>query len=103
MVRRLSSAGLGEGEHGGIAGGDGFHLGVGQLLAADILGLAHGAVAGHDLVDEPGLGLQGLPHIGIEGAFGDVAEDRDFLVRIALAQDAAVALLDLGGLHRASR
>ena len=72
--------GLGQRQHGGVAGGDGFDLGVGELLAADVLGLAHGAVAGHDLGDEPGLGLQGLPHIGIEGAFGDVAVDRHFLV-----------------------
>jgi hypothetical protein len=45
---------FGERQHRRVARRDGFHLGVGKLLAADILGLAHGAVAGHDLVDEPG-------------------------------------------------
>jgi len=37
------------------------------------------------------------PHISVERSFGDVAIDRDFLVFVALAKDAAVALLDLGG------
>ena len=50
--------------------------------------------------DEPGLGLQGLPHIGVERSFGDVAIDRHFLVLVALAEDAAFALFDLGRLPR---
>ena len=50
--------------------------------------------------NKPGLGLEGLPHIGVERAFGDVAVDRHFLVLVALAEDAAVALLDLGRLPR---
>src|SRR6266852_1027693 len=40
------------------------------------------------------------PHIGVERSFGDVAIDRYFFVLIALTKDAAVALLDLGGLPR---
>jgi hypothetical protein len=50
------------------------------------------------MADEAGLGLQGLPHVGIEGTFRDVAIDRDFLILAALPQDAAVALLDFGWL-----
>ena len=57
---------LGQRQHGGVAGGDGLDLGVGELLAADVLGLADGEVAGHHLGDEPGFGLQRLPHIGVE-------------------------------------
>jgi hypothetical protein len=48
--------------------------------------------------DEAGLGFQGLPHIGVETAFRDVAVNRHFLVLVALPQDAALALLDLGWL-----
>ena len=72
--------GLGQRQHGRVARGDGLDLGVGELLAADVLGAADGGFAGHHLGDEPGLGLQGLPHIGVERSFGDVAVDRHFLV-----------------------
>ena len=41
--------GLGQRQHRRVARGDGLHLGVGQLLAADILGPAGGVVAGHHL------------------------------------------------------
>ena len=92
--------GLGERQHRRVARGDGLDLGVGEFLAADVLGAAGGVVAGHHLGDEPGLGLQGLPHIGVERSFGDVAVDRHFLVLVALAEDAAFALLDLGRLPR---
>ena len=58
--------GLGERQHGRIAGGDGFDLGVGEFLAADVLGAAGGIVAGDDLADEAGLGFECLPHIGVK-------------------------------------
>ena len=48
--------------------------------------------------DKAGLRLQCLPHIGVEAPFGDVAVDRHFLVLVALPEDAALALLDLGRL-----
>ena len=41
--------GLGERQHGRVARGDRLDLGVGQFLAADVLGPAGGVVAGHDL------------------------------------------------------
>jgi hypothetical protein len=50
--------------------------------------------------DEPGLGFEGLPHIGVERLLGDVTEDLHFRVGVALAQDAALALLDIGGTPR---
>ena len=90
--------GLGQGQHRRVARRNRLDLGVGEFLAADVLGTAGGVVAGHDLGDEPGLGFQGLPHIGVERSFGDVAVDRHFLVLVALAEDAALALLDLGRL-----
>ena len=49
--------GLGQRQHGRITRRDGFHLGVGQLLAANIVGAADGRFAGHHLGDEVGLGL----------------------------------------------
>ncbi len=49
--------GFGKGEHRRIARGDGLHLGVGQFLAADILGAACRRLAGHHLGDEPRLGF----------------------------------------------
>ena len=58
--------GLGQRQHGRVAGGNRLDLGVGEFLAADVLGAAGGVVAGHDLADKPGLGLQGLPHISVE-------------------------------------
>ena len=82
---------------GGIAGGDGLDLGVGERAAFEILGGADGGLAAHDLLDEAGLGFERLPHIGVERAFRDVAVDLDFRVEIALPQNAAFALLDVAG------
>ena len=92
--------GLGQGQDRRVAGRNRLDLGVGEFLAADVLGAAGGVVAGDDLADEPGLGLQRLPHVGVERSFRDVAIDRHFLVLVALAEDAALALLDLGRLPR---
>ena len=75
---------LGEGQHGGVARGDGFHLGVGQLLGADVLGLPDRAVAGEHLGDELRLGFEGLPHIRVKTALCHVAVDRHLLVGIPL-------------------
>ena len=41
--------GLGERQHGRVARRDRLDLGVGEFLAADVLGTAGGVVAGHDL------------------------------------------------------
>ena len=90
--------GLGEREHGGIPRRDRFHLGIGEFLSTDVFGTADDIIACHDLADEPRLGLQGLPHVGVERSFGDVAKDRHLLVLIALAQDSAFALFDLSRL-----
>ena len=58
--------GLGEGEDRRVAGCDGFDLGIGEFLTADVLGAAGGVVARYHLRDEPSLGFEGLPHISIE-------------------------------------
>jgi hypothetical protein len=41
--------------------------------------------------------FEGLPHVAVEGSFGDVPDDLDLRVEVSLAQDAAVALGDVGG------
>jgi hypothetical protein len=55
------SVGLGQGQDCGVAGGDRLHLGIGEFLATDVLGLADGGLAGHHLGDESCLVFQGLP------------------------------------------
>ena len=49
------------------------------------------------IVDEPGLAFQGLPEVPVEGPGREVANDLDFGVQVALADDAAFALGDVGG------
>jgi hypothetical protein len=85
-----------------VPGGQGLDLAVGQGGVADVLDLADVQPAPHDLGDEPGFAFDGLPHVPVEGAFGDVAEDLHFVVVVALAQDAALALGDVGGPPRAA-
>ena len=80
----------------GVAGGDRLHLGVGERDLVHVLDSAHRHLAPHELGDHPGLPLQPLPHVGVEGALGDVAEDLDLLVAVALPEDAPVALFDVG-------
>src|SRR5216683_5162648 len=43
------------------------HFGIGEGAAFEILGRAHRALAGHDLLNEAGHGLKRLPHIGVKG------------------------------------
>jgi hypothetical protein len=54
-------------------------------------------VAGERRGDEAGLALVVLPHGGVERALGGIGEDVDLVVLVALAHDAALALLDLRG------
>ena len=61
--------------HRRIARGDGLDFGVGERAAFEVFRLAHGDAAVHHLIDEAGLRLQRLPHIGVERSFGDVAVD----------------------------
>jgi len=60
-----------------------FDLGVEDLVAAH-------------LFDEHGFGLNLLPHDGVVAGLGDVVEDVDLVVLVALSQDAAFALLKIG-------
>ena len=79
-----------------VAGGERFDLGEAEGVLADVLDLADVEAAAHDLVDEPGFALDGLPAVGVEAPLGGVADDVDLGVLVALAHAAAVALLDVG-------
>ena len=80
---------------GRIAGCNRLDLRVGERAALQILRRAHRGFSPHHLLDEAGLGFERLPHVGVEGPFGDVAEDLNLFVRVSLAQDPAFPLLDI--------
>ena len=55
-----------------VAGRDRFELGEADHVVAEVLDLADVQAAAHHLVDEPGFAFEGLPHVGIERALGNV-------------------------------
>lgn len=87
---------FGERQHRRIAAGDGFDFGERQFLTADVFGSAGCVVAGHHLTDESGFRFKGLPHVGVETAFGNVAIDGDLFIQVTLPQDSSVTLFDFG-------
>ena len=107
LVAQVGAFGAGEAGEGGVgfgfvheqrvAGGQGLDLAERQRDVADVADLAGVQAAVHDLADERGLALQGLPHVPVEAALGHVPQDLDLGVEVALAHDAAFALGDVGG------
>ncbi len=85
-----------------VAGGDGLdHGGVlGEAVGAEVLHAAGGAVGAFESFDEERLALQHLPHIGVEGSLGDVAEDPHRGVLVVLADNSAFALFQVRGAPR---
>ena len=93
----------------GVAIGSAVTLAFGPVLAGVIASVWHGPKEA-DISWEIGtvyflaglapryVGFEGLPHVAIEATGGNVAKDRDFLVFVPLAKDAAFALFDLGRL-----
>src|SRR5258705_5853998 len=82
----------------GVAGGDGLGLGggVADVSSPEVFDFVGVDFFAFDLFDEPGFGFDFLPHHGVVGAFGDVVEDLDGGVLVALPDDAALALLEIG-------
>src|SRR6202012_2830105 len=74
--------GLGQRKDGGITGRDRLHLGIGKLLATDVIGAGNAACAVYHLGDETCLGLQSLPHVRVKALFRDVAIDGNLFVLI---------------------
>lgn len=83
-------------QHEGVARGQDLDLGEGERLVADVVDVTIREVASGYLGDEGGLSFKGLPHVGVEAASGDVADDLDLRILVALAQDTAVSLFDVG-------
>ena len=84
-----------------VAGGDRLELGEADHVLADVLDLPGGPPTPHDLADELRLAQHRLPHVGVEGAFGDVADDLDAGVLVLLPDDPAFPLGDVSGPPRA--
>ena len=81
-----------------IAGRNGLGHGVPvRLTFVQISQSADRGIAGKSRGDEPGLSFVVLLHRGVERALRGVGEDIDLAVLFALADDAALALLDLQG------
>jgi hypothetical protein len=80
-----------------IAGCNGLDLGVSESTALQIFRGAHRCFSTHHLMDEAGLGFEGLPHVSVEWSFGDVPEDLNLFIRIPLAQDSSFPLFDVAG------
>ena len=71
---------------------DGFDLGIGQRGGIHVFKPAHGHIAAHHLGNKLRLGLQRLPHIGVERAFGDVSINLHGGVFVALPENPPLAL-----------
>ena len=71
---------------------------IGKRLFVYILAGAHRRFAGHDLADESLFILKGLKQVRVKCPFRDVIEHLDFLIHIALTDDATIALGHVAGL-----
>ena len=94
---RDEGSGLGVFDDSGVAGGYRFHLGVVEGGLVDLLDGALVTAPREQLTDEAGLAFQRLPHVGVEAALGDIAQDLDLVELVAGSQDAALSLFDVGG------
>ena len=67
----------------------GFDLSVGKSLLVDVVAGANRRFTGHNLRDEFLFVFHGLPQICVERGFRNVAENVDFGIHVALADDSA--------------
>ena len=81
----------------GIAGAEGLDLRIGQGGFVDVLRRAHRAFAGHDLPDEFLLALHQLIEVAVKGVFCDIGVDVHLVILVALPDDPALPLLEVGG------
>lgn len=87
--------------HGGVALGDLLHLGERQHGLVQVVHRSHGRLVGEDLADEALLALDDGVQVAVERAGRDVAEVVDAVEGVALADDAAEALFEVGRPPRA--
>ena len=78
-----------------IACAESLDLGISECLLVHIFALSRRSFARHDLRDKLLLILQSLIGISVECAFGDIAEDLDIFVLVALSDDSSGALLQI--------
>ena len=79
----------------GISGRDGLHLRVSERRPVNILDAPQVALPGHHLGDEPCLGFERLPHVGVEGFLGDITADLNFGICVSLAENPPLTLFDI--------
>jgi len=81
-----------------ISGTQRLDLRIRQCLFVHIIAGTHRGFGSHNLRDESLFILKGLKEVRIKCAFGDVVEHLDFLVHVALPDDATIALSHVAGL-----
>ena len=81
----------------GVPGTQGLDLGIGQRRLVHILAGTHRGFRGHDLRNEFLLVLHCLPQVGVKGPLGDITVHMDFLIFVAPALNAALALGQVAG------
>ena len=79
-----------------ITGAQGFDFSIGQSGFVNILCGANRALGGHDLADELLLALHKLIEVAVEGVLGNIGVDIHLRVLVALPNDAAFPLLQVG-------
>ena len=81
-----------------ISGAQCLDLRIRQSLLVYIITGTHRGFGGHNLRDESLLVLQGLKQVAVKSSFCDIVEHLDFLVHVALPDNAAIALCHVAGL-----
>ena len=81
-----------------ITGAQCLDLRIGKCLLVHILAGAHRGFGSHNLRDESLFVLKGLEEVRIKRPLRNVIENLDFLIHIALSDDASVALGHVAGL-----
>ena len=81
-----------------ITGAQCLDLRIGQRLLVHILAGAHRGFTGHNLRDKSLFILKGLKEVAVKCPFRNVIEHLDFLIHIALPDDATIALGHVAGL-----
>src|ERR1035441_7743797 len=75
-------------DDGRITGGNRLDLRVREGASLEVLRRADRGFSPHHLLDEASLCFEGLPHVGVEGPFGDIAEDLNFVIGVSLSEAA---------------
>ena len=84
-----------------VTGCDRFRLRGADRRISDVLDLPSIQASTHHLCDESGFPLDRLPHERIEGPLDDIPVQLHLRILVALPEDPALALLDIGGPPRA--